>query len=109
MRGKAGNPLTALRTRLKKLGPMAPRFSFGLRLKSGQAGINFFNLPFRRSPLFILVSFGFLAAFSIPYFTMGDFLAGPEDDSLFNLVFLLFYIIYRPSKSVVTNKVIIAV
>ena len=26
-----------------------------------------------------------------------------------NLVFLLFYIIYRPSKSVVTNKVIIAV
>ena len=90
MRGRSGNPLTALRTRLKKLGPMAPRFSFGLRLDSGQTGNNFFSLPFRRSPLLILVSFGFLAAFSIPYFTMGDFLAGPEDDSLFSLVFLLF-------------------
>ncbi|MBT8145832.1 MAG: hypothetical protein KJN90_03215 [Gammaproteobacteria bacterium] len=90
MRGKSGNPLTALRTRFKKLGPMAPRFSIGLRLDSGQTGGNFFSLPFRRSPLLILVSFGFLAAFSIPYFTMGGFLAGPEDDSLFSLVFLLF-------------------
>ena len=90
MSGKSANPLSALRARFKKLGPMAPRLSFGVRLNSGQAGSNFFKLPFRRSPIFILVSFGFLAAFSIPYFTMGDFLAGPEDDGLFSLVFLLF-------------------
>jgi len=69
---------------------MAPRFSFGLRLNSGHSGSNFFKLPFRRSPVFILVSFGFLAAFCIPYFAMGDFLAEPGDDSLFSLVFMLF-------------------
>ena len=90
MRDKQANPLSTLRERFKKLGPMAPKLRFGLRLDSGQADVNFFRLPFRRSPIFILVSFGFLAAFSIPYFTAGDFLAGSEDDSLFSLVFVLF-------------------
>ena len=90
MDGRSTNPLSALRARLKKLGPMAPRFRFGLRLNSGQAGGIFFRLPYKRSPIFMLVSFGFLAAFCIPYFTAGDFLAGPEDDSLFSLVFMLF-------------------
>jgi|GEM_PF-218785 len=90
MNGRSANPLSELRSRFKKLGPMAPRFSFGLRLKSGQSGSDFFRLPFRRSPLVILVSLGLLAAFCIPYFTMGDFLAGSEDDSLFSLVFVLF-------------------
>lgn len=90
MNRKSENPLTEFKARLKKLGPMAPRFSFGVRLRAGQSGVNFFRLPFRRSPVFILIAFGFLAAFCIPYFTMGNFLAGPEDDSLFSLVFLLF-------------------
>ncbi len=50
----------------------------------------YLSLPFKRSFPAILISAVFLAAFSIPLFTMGDMLGGSGDDSLFSLVTSLF-------------------
>jgi hypothetical protein len=76
--------------RLKKLGYLAPRFRFGLRLGGSGPGEETYRLPFIRSPLIILISGIFLAVFCIPYFSVGGLMSGGEDDSLFGLVFTLF-------------------
>lgn len=47
-------------------GPLAPRLRFGIRLRSGHSGVDFFRLPFRRSPVFILISGAFLAIAQSP-------------------------------------------
>lgn len=45
--------------------------------------------PFKRSLIGLLFGFGFLIAFSIPYFNIGEFMGGSED-SLFSLVTTMF-------------------
>ncbi|MEZ5488923.1 MAG: DUF6498-containing protein [Gammaproteobacteria bacterium] len=77
-------------SRFKGLGPLAPRLKVGLRLDTDQTGKDFFKLPFRRSLPLILVSGCFLAAFCLPYFSVGNLFAGSDDDSLFSLVAALF-------------------
>jgi len=75
---------------LDKLGRYAPAFSLALE-RGALAEDDFYqSLPFRRSPIAILIAAAFFALFTVPLFTVGGFLEGSGDDSLFSLVFMLF-------------------
>lgn len=75
---------------LEKLGRFAPEFSLAFEWGARPEDEFFASLPFRRSIVVMVIAAAFLAAFSVPLFTIGGFLEGSGDDSLFSLVFLLF-------------------
>lgn len=75
---------------LDKLGRYAPTFSLALERGARPEDDFYQSLPFRRSPIAILIAAAFFAVFTVPLFTVGGFLEGSGDESLFSLVFLLF-------------------
>ena len=84
------NAFLQRRLGMEALGQNAPSFSVALGRAATPHDDYIIRLPFKRSAPVILIAFVFLAAFSVPLFTMGGFFAGEGDDSLFSLVFTLF-------------------
>ncbi|HJN96190.1 MAG TPA: hypothetical protein QGF41_10880 [Gammaproteobacteria bacterium] len=80
---RKNSPFRARHKALRSLGMMAPNFSVALDI--GMIGRHDFylKLPFRRSAVGILISGGFLAAFSIPLFTVGSSAFGESDGACF--------------------------
>lgn len=97
---KPNRRLHTRRNRFKALGSLAPKFS--IAIDSGIIGNHdfFLQLPFRRSWIAILISAAFLAAFSIPLFSVGGSIAGESDGGLFSLVFVLFSLFWMLGWSV---------
>ncbi|MDP6414295.1 MAG: hypothetical protein QGG54_04590 [Gammaproteobacteria bacterium] len=82
--------LRARHKALQSLGSIVPNFSVALDIGSISRHDFYLKLPFRRSAIGILISGGFLAAFSIPLFTVGSSTFGESDGGLFSLVSTLF-------------------
>ncbi len=83
-------PFSERRRKHKALGNQAPRFSLAIGPRFGRQSRYSAVLPFRRSPVAILVSGLFLVAFSFPLVGVVGQLFSDMDDSLFSLVAVLF-------------------
>ncbi|MCG8413662.1 MAG: DUF6498-containing protein [Pseudomonadales bacterium] len=84
------NRFAAKRKRMQALGQLAPRFGIAIGPQFPMGSDYSVVLPFRRSPVVILISGVFLAIFALPLLSVVGGVTGQLEDNLFSLVAFLF-------------------